>query len=168
MLPWRQIPPVLVRPRERVLAVFSDTVEIGVHAIYPSLLVANIRGLFEWLGERGGAVLLAALLIVGGTWGFVELLGEVREGDTRGFDEYVLHAIGGSRGPAWLAEMGRDITALGGVTVLTIITGEFSLAAQHGAEDLGWRSIASSSVQASKRSGAAGQTDSRAFPLVPC
>lgn len=56
-----------------------------------------------------------------------ELTGEVMEGETRAFDESVLlmlrdtSDIGMPVGPAWLTKVMVDITALGGVTVLTLL-----------------------------------------------
>lgn len=56
-----------------------------------------------------------------------ELTGEVMEGETRAFDESVLlmlrdtSDVGMPVGPAWLTKMMVDITALGGVTVLTLL-----------------------------------------------
>ena len=73
-------------------------------------------------------LLLALLVIVGGTWGFIELADEVSEGSTRRLDDYVLRGMrradDPSRpiGPSWLPEIGRDLTALGGVAVLTLVT----------------------------------------------
>lgn len=70
-------------------------------------------------------VLLA--LICGGTWGFIELADEVMEGETRVVDQTILLAMrsSGDRsdplGPGWVEEMGRDLTALGGVVVLSFI-----------------------------------------------
>ena len=72
--------------------------------------------------------LLSFLALSLGTWGFVALAGEVREGDTAALDRTILLSLrtAGDRsdpiGPAWLEEAARDITALGGHTVLTIVT----------------------------------------------
>ena len=57
-------------------------------------------------------------------WVFATLAGEVMEGDTRQFDEWVLSALrqpsdpGRREGPGWLAWGAEDITALGSPTVL--------------------------------------------------
>lgn len=72
-------------------------------------------------------IFLALAVIVGGSWGFVELASEVIEGDTKAFDEWALQAMrnpdnpADPLGPRWLEEAGRDITALGGVAVLSIV-----------------------------------------------
>ncbi len=71
------------------------------------------------------------LLLLCGTlaiWGFAGIADEVMEGDTRAFDEAVLLAMrmpgdaADPRGPRWLEEAARDITGLGGVTVLGFVT----------------------------------------------
>lgn len=67
-------------------------------------------------------VIIAILLISAGTWGFIELMDEVREGGTLRFDEWVMRRVGGYQGPEWLEEIGRDLTALGGIIVLTLVT----------------------------------------------
>lgn len=72
-------------------------------------------------------VLLALLLFALLSWGFIALLGEVKEGDTRAVDDAILlwmrapQNVAIPRGPAYLPEMARDVTALGGFTVLTLL-----------------------------------------------
>ncbi len=61
-------------------------------------------------------------------WGFLALTDEVREGDTSRFDRTLLLAfrtpndLSTPIGPRWLQESARDVTALGGFTVLTLVT----------------------------------------------
>lgn len=73
--------------------------------------------------------MLALLLLVAGSLlAFAELAGEVAEGDTRAFDEGLLLALRDPAdtaepiGPAWVEAAFRDITALGGRSVLTAVT----------------------------------------------
>jgi undecaprenyl-diphosphatase len=80
--------------------------------------------------QRVEVVTLAAVLaIAGALWGFVALASEVMEGDLRAFDEAVLLALRTPGDPSdpiggrQLEIAMRDVTALGGVTVLTIMTG---------------------------------------------
>ncbi len=73
-------------------------------------------------------MLLAVLLLAGAAWGFAEIAEEVGEGETHGFDEAVLLAMrepgdtADPIGPRWFEEAARDITALGGITVLLVVT----------------------------------------------
>jgi undecaprenyl-diphosphatase len=73
-------------------------------------------------------VLIVALLVVVGVWGFVELAGDVLEGDTKALDRWLLNALRNPGdpawplGPRWLVEVGRDITALGSSVVLALVT----------------------------------------------
>jgi undecaprenyl-diphosphatase len=70
------------------------------------------------------SILVGAILILALIWIFATLAGEVMEGDTRQFDEWVLGALrepadpGLLRGPKWLASGAQDLTALGSPTVL--------------------------------------------------
>jgi undecaprenyl-diphosphatase len=73
--------------------------------------------------------LLAAIVAVGaGVWGVLWLNGEIGEGETTAFDRALILALRQRldpdrlRGPAWLQESARDITALGGFTVLGLVT----------------------------------------------
>jgi undecaprenyl-diphosphatase len=69
------------------------------------------------------ALLSAALL----AWGFIELADEVAGGETQSVDERVVDALRNPddprlpRGPRWLADGARDITALGSTVVLTLV-----------------------------------------------
>lgn len=97
----------------------------------------------EWLASHEPIVLLALAIVVASVWLFADLADEVLEGDTGRFDERVLlmlrHADDPATpiGPAWLAEAGRDITAIGGTAVLMLmiaaVTGYLWLAGKHGA-----------------------------------
>jgi undecaprenyl-diphosphatase len=73
--------------------------------------------------------MLVALLATAGTaWAFLAIGGEMREGETLALDRSVLLALRTAGGPAHplgsrsVQEAMRDVTALGGFTVLTLVT----------------------------------------------
>lgn len=71
------------------------------------------------------ASLVLWLLVVGAIWGFLKFAGEVSEGETLAVDKRILLALhnpGDPMGPRAFEESMRDVTALGGVTVLTLVT----------------------------------------------
>ena len=74
------------------------------------------------------SVLLSLGALAGAVWLFVEIADEVLEGESGGFDRALLLALRSRAdpaqpwGPAWLQEMARDFTALGGVGVLVLLT----------------------------------------------
>ena len=61
-------------------------------------------------------------------WAFFSIADEVAEGETHDFDTRLLLALRNPAdpadplGPAWVEEIGRDVTAFGGLGVLTAIT----------------------------------------------
>jgi undecaprenyl-diphosphatase len=83
-------------------------------------LLARVSSIEKW--TLAGFV-LGALLILS----FALLASEVAEGETRAFDERILllfrvpGELSRGIGPPWLKEAIRDVTALGGTSVLTII-----------------------------------------------
>lgn len=78
--------------------------------------------------RRSAGALAALLLAVGALLAFAELAGEVIEGDTRAFDEAVLLSLrtpadtADPVGPRWVEAAFRDLTTLGGTSVLTVVT----------------------------------------------
>jgi undecaprenyl-diphosphatase len=101
-------------------------------------MIQSPRGVprfLAWLGGHELAVLLAFVGIASGIWLFGEIAGEVIEGNTQAFDRSLLLAMRRPSdrspiGPPALQEIARDITAMGGATVLgllTLITGGFLL-----------------------------------------
>lgn len=84
----------------------------------------RLAGMIRRIENR---LLLTALAVAGALWAFLALAGEVREGETTGFDRDVLlwfrqpADLASPIGPLWLRETARDVTALGGYTLLTLI-----------------------------------------------
>lgn len=80
--------------------------------------------------------MMGILVAVSGSLFFIKLADEVLEGGTQHFDTWMIEHLQkpappidplGSpatipTGPPWLREMGRDVTALGGVAVLMLVT----------------------------------------------
>ena len=91
-------------------------------------MLRHVSRLLQWTAAQELTVLLSLLLVSAGTWGFIALAGEVVEGDTEEFDKRILQALrqpndpSQPMGPEWLSELSRDITSLGGVGVLSLIT----------------------------------------------
>lgn len=88
----------------------------------------RILGLWQEIRTRVEARFLVGVLLIGlGLWLFIGLADEVFEGDTRTFDEAILLALRNPAdrsdplGPPWVEEMGRDFTALGGMSVVTLV-----------------------------------------------
>lgn len=87
-----------------------------------------VRWLIDWIGSHELVVQLAMLGLVLTVWAFVALADEVRDGETEQFDHWAVRVLRRADdpskpiGPVWLAEVGRDLTALGGVAFLTLLT----------------------------------------------
>lgn len=87
----------------------------------------RLARIIRWVGTHELQVLVGLSVIVLGTWGFIELAGEVMEGDTAAFDRKILLAfrepgnLERPVGPEWLHEVMRDFTALGGYAVLGMV-----------------------------------------------
>ena len=81
----------------------------------------------EWLGGHELIVLVGLLIPVAGTWAFLELADEVLAGRTN--RRQILLALRRPDdpavpiGPPWMVDVARDITSLGSVAVITMITG---------------------------------------------
>ena len=82
----------------------------------------------RWLGRQEAAVLVAALGILLALYSFIKIAEELGKGELAHFDEWLLHLLrvpGDPQspiGPSWLLEAARDITALGGRTMLVAVT----------------------------------------------
>ncbi len=84
--------------------------------------------LVAWRDRLELWTLATIVFVTGGVWVFVELADEVMEGESQAIDRAILLAFRNARdisdpiGPGWVEELGRDLTALGGVAVLTLLT----------------------------------------------
>ena len=92
------------------------------------MVTTTIRNFLKWLGGHGVVVLGAVLIVVAGTLTFIKLTDEVKEGGTQRFDDWAIRSLRKTDdpaipiGPRWLREAGRDMTAVGGMAVLTLVT----------------------------------------------
>lgn len=81
-----------------------------------------------WFAAREVGTLAALLVAAGAVWLFAELADDVFEGDTTTVDERVLLLLRAPSdstdpvGPRWMEDLVRELTSLGGVAVLTILT----------------------------------------------
>jgi len=90
-----------------------------------------MKHIFQWPRRRleRHELLLGDFAAYALLYGFVVLAGEVMEGDTRGLDTRILHALRKADdpstpiGPAWLQLALLDITALGGPTAILLVVG---------------------------------------------
>lgn len=91
---------------------------MGWHALWKRFCT-----LFNYLTRHGWVPVAALLLALLGFWGFVELAGEVQEGETSAVDRWVFEHIAGRYATIgkFAQEGGRDLTALGGSTVITLM-----------------------------------------------
>jgi hypothetical protein len=91
-------------------------------------MIRQLHSIFLVLRQQGWWVLVAALLIGGALMAFAELADEVADGETHAFDRAVMLAMREPNdhenplGPAWLEMVARDVTSLGGTTVLALVT----------------------------------------------
>jgi undecaprenyl-diphosphatase len=96
-----------------------------MRTFYPFQLLFFVLRLFL---QQEGIVLVAVFVVVASLWGFVELADEVQEGSTKEFDLWMIHRLRRPEdpmqpiGPAWLMAAGEEITALGGIAVLALVT----------------------------------------------
>jgi undecaprenyl-diphosphatase len=83
--------------------------------------------LIHWLGGTDLFVLLALLVLAAGVLAFLWLLDLVQGGRTQSMDERILLWLRAVDDEGWISpkitqEVGRDLTALGGVAFMTLIT----------------------------------------------
>lgn len=82
----------------------------------------------NWLKGREPLVLVVLLILAVCTWSFIEIADEVLEQDTQAFDKWVVRSMRRADdpsvpiGPRWVQEIGRDMTAFGGIATLVFFT----------------------------------------------
>jgi undecaprenyl-diphosphatase len=87
-----------------------------------------VRNALRWIGGHELGWLVSVTAVAAGLWVFLAVADEVREGDSPDVDRRILLSlrekanVADPIGPRGLEEVGRDITALGGVAVLTLLT----------------------------------------------
>ncbi|MBB3890404.1 undecaprenyl-diphosphatase [Phenylobacterium haematophilum] len=87
-----------------------------------------IERLKALIGKLETRTLVLLVALAAASWLFLVVAGEVSEGGTDALDRELLLALrtpgqpSDPLGPSWLEEAVRDITALGGFTVLTLLT----------------------------------------------
>lgn len=87
-----------------------------------------VRAALRWIGQHQLGSLLSVFTVAFGILCFIAVAEEVNEGDTGQVDRAILLALRNPADPAdplggrAVEEMGRDLTALGGVTVLSLLT----------------------------------------------
>jgi undecaprenyl-diphosphatase len=86
---------------------------------------SSLKNSIREITQREIKVLLILFVIIFFSWLFLIIAEEVNEGSTQNFDEWILTSLRNDeipRGPIWVGEFMRDVTALGGGTVLAIIS----------------------------------------------
>lgn len=79
-------------------------------------------------GQREWMALIVLMFLAGAAWVFLELSDYISEEAPHYLDEQVLLTLrnpddlSDPAGPKWVEEMGRDVTALGGVSLLTLLS----------------------------------------------
>ncbi len=82
----------------------------------------------EWLGDHELLVLSSGFCLALSTWLFLMMMGLVVAGRTKAFDDRILVALRTPGdlerpiGPIWVADVARDITALGSTDILWLAT----------------------------------------------
>ena len=87
-----------------------------------------VRAGLDRIARTDLLVLLAVLTMLIGSWAFLEIADEVAEGETHRLDAWVVRSLRRPAdatvpiGPRWLVDDMRDLTALGGRSVLILVT----------------------------------------------
>lgn len=93
-----------------------------------NLIQRIVLSIFNFQRFKEPWMLLILAGAAGGVWAFVELADGIEDNETHALDRKILLAmrnptnIADPLGPVWLEEAVRDVSALGGVAVLSLIT----------------------------------------------
>jgi undecaprenyl-diphosphatase len=88
----------------------------------------GMQKLTGWVRRLDFHILLAVLVLAGGGLLFLVIADAVRDAKTQSLDEAILRSLRRPDdpqkliGPPWMGEVARDLTALGGVAVLGLVT----------------------------------------------
>jgi undecaprenyl-diphosphatase len=91
-------------------------------------VLRTVRSVIQRAGWREVTFLAALGVFSLCVWAFLELADDAPEGDYLDLEQRILvwfrdpADLSRTIGPAWIAEIGRDVTALGGVTVISFLT----------------------------------------------
>ena len=89
--------------------------------------------IIRWLTSHQGMILGGLFLLALAVFCFVKIADEVMENEWRRFDDRAIELLRDPNdlsrpiGPAWVGEAGRDLTALGGFSVTTLLVGGVTL-----------------------------------------
>lgn len=88
----------------------------------------TMQPITAWLRRKAASGYLVAMTVVMGLlWAFIELAQEVVGSETHAFDVHVILMLRNPAdvtdplGPAWVQELARDFTALGGIAILSFL-----------------------------------------------
>lgn len=107
------------------------------------VVIQPIYRLLEWVGKHEVRILLLFFVLLAALLAFIVVADEVAGGKAERFDEWAVKVLrrpddpAKPLGPEWLWEVGRDLTALGGIAFLMLLTvtvaGFLSLKKMYGA-----------------------------------
>jgi undecaprenyl-diphosphatase len=87
-----------------------------------------MQSALAWVRDREPRMLLGLLAVVLSFWGFAAIADYALEGEARGIDEAILLAMrspgdaSDPLGPLWVEELARDVTALGSMFFVVLVT----------------------------------------------
>ena len=92
---------------------------------FPRPILLAPRRVAQFLTRHGWVPLAALALATAGMWAFLGIAEEVKEGETKSFDDWLYDRLAvdlyGHVGEYW-HQVGTDLTALGGTTVIPLLT----------------------------------------------